>query len=126
MLTPQIEKIILNGPYSSAWVEDETLECYIRYTERYLASHDQRSSSLDIANITVQEHLRSQGVFKGFVQLVNGICSKHGIQFMYVESVLEPRLADHLRRNGWIERATGDLSSFYKEVSNDSSFAAND
>lgn len=90
---------------NNAWLEDETMEVYVRRTKRSLpvASVNTAVDTLDIASVEVREGLRGQGRWRGFVAAAAVQARAHGVSMVHVENVLVPQFADWFRKNAWIE-----------------------
>lgn len=83
----------------NSWVTEPGLDSlYVRYGSRYILT--QYDNVLDIANITVEENRRGQGVF---TNLVTRLRKDYPDVHIYVESVLEIRLGRHLLKMGFLE-----------------------
>jgi hypothetical protein len=76
------------------WLMTGQLSVYVRKGHHIVNRH--MYLFIDLANITVIEEMRSCGLFKQTFELFKSSCGKT-YQGVYVESVLNPRLASHLR-----------------------------
>jgi hypothetical protein len=91
---------------SNAWVSQRKFEgLYVRYSDRYVCL-DQESRPpkyigvLDIANVTVYEEYRGQGVF---TNLVTRLRKKYPDLHLFVENAIEDRFQKHLLKIGFLE-----------------------
>lgn len=78
---------------------------YVRKGQRYIDGHV-LDNVLDIANVSVRERRRGQGLFTA---LVNRLQTEHPELTLYVESVMNPRLPRRLLSLGFRQTgSTGD------------------
>lgn len=60
---------------------------------------------LDLADVQVHDGERGHGLFTGLLDALEPLCgADHGIQALYIENVLNARLAAFLRRRGYRAR----------------------
>lgn len=104
----------LTGKAISGWVEHGPMLLYVRMSVHAVDGRVWRT--FDLANLDIPyEDDRGKGTFK---KMVVTLCENlpsllPDREALYVENVLNPRLADHLRNEGWVETGstdTGDLS----------------
>lgn len=113
-------RLFLNTPeLRNAWVRYRGASVYLRRYWRldpraHVAKPDV-VACVDIASISMPEHMRHRGVFKSLVLLIAHTLREFNgqEQWIYAENVLEPLLAEYLRRQGWIEVAG---PSFFHKV----------
>jgi hypothetical protein len=75
----------------------------------------------DIANVNVQEEFRGKGIFTEWLTKTIRLVLDQEFDAIYVENVLNPRLAMHFRNRGkldnihcdMIEQEDSEISSFY-------------
>jgi ribA/ribD-fused uncharacterized protein len=89
-----------SGPFHTHWLEvDSVFKVYVRKGNHYI--HRQNCECLDIANVEVAEKWRSKGIFSDFLSKVATISP---YPYLYMESVINPRLKKFLQRHpSWIE-----------------------
>ena len=85
------------------------LNIYLRLTKRYIngAMHN----TIDLASICIDEEYRSKKHFTRFLDYVEKIAETAG-RVVYVESLLNKRLKQHLIKNGYSECSLNDDSVF--------------
>lgn len=99
------------APTRAEWFRTDDMNVFVRKTMRLgpPSCHPLRTyKCFDIANITVAN--RGQKVFTHWLNMLSDVLPNFGIEYMYVESVLNKRLADKLRAWGWQE---DDKLGFY-------------
>lgn len=94
------------------WFDYPWVKVYIRKGAHVL--NGTLVKTLDIANVVIEEHYRSQGYFKVLLD----ICfTANPYEYVYIENVCNFQLRDWLREKGFIEvkESDGDyaISSFY-------------
>lgn len=99
---------------SNLWIEERNFRAYVRKSKRFFGRG--LTPCLDIASIEVDEALRGTGVFTKFRKRVEKKAAALGMG-VFVESVLEPRLAQHLLKIGYLKYPpSGDVAPcFYKK-----------
>lgn len=95
----------------SDYVGNEHLVSYIRVTKRYI--NGDFHSTLEIANVTVDEDTQHQGVFKNFLKLIEDLADEYG-RTVYIESVLNDILIDKLPMYGYVQAKNSIPPSYYK------------
>lgn len=103
------------SPRRNAWIACGPVEVYIRKANRYIEGR--MVKTLDLANIQVEEKKRSQGYFRAFianVELLNR--SDWGVEYIYVESILEPRLIPFLSANGYTLHEGTEPPALYRKL----------
>lgn len=96
-LDPNLRKVMekfLVAPDRNKWLATPQMEVYVRKAMHMVNRH--MYSFIDLAAITVKEEMRSQGLFKQTLELFKELCSGTAYQGVYIESVLNPRLALYL------------------------------
>lgn len=91
MIADEISRFV-DSALRNVWLEDENGKVYVRKSRRFL--NGEAITTLDIASI--EAIVRGKGFFK----TVRVAAENSGLS-VYVENVLEPRLVDHLLRNGY-------------------------
>ena len=90
------------------WLQGDDMEVYVRKSvPRYLNDGD-KYVTLDIANVTVYH--KSQGHFTEFLEKAEELSPWP----IYVESVLQPRFGEFLKRAGYTEQKDRTPPSYYK------------
>jgi len=103
-LDPQFRKALqefLSSPIRNQWIMTPQMEVYVRKGGHMLNQH--MYMFLDLANITVYE--QSQGIFKQTLEVFKELSSP-SLQGVYIENVLNPQLAEYLRRLAATEPAS--------------------
>jgi hypothetical protein len=78
------------------WLTAEGISIYVRNANRILSSGGSYASTLDLANITIEE--RGQGTFTQILGILENMDGKT----LFVENVLEDRFQKFFeRREGW-------------------------
>lgn len=100
----------------SAWVEHNKMKVYVRRAKH--AIDGAIIDTFDIANILTPEELRGQGTFRRFLVEIEEILKdsvlRKDIKAIYIENVLNSRLAASCRKWGFIEISFEyGLPSFY-------------
>ena len=93
-----------------AWIEDGPVRFYLRRAEHVLDSVG--VPTLDLANGGVLKEERGKGHFTAFLERVEQAAKSLGRR-VYVENVLNPILADFLRRRGYLERGHEECPCFW-------------
>ena len=106
-LIKKLEKFIYSK-YKNEWIEADGVHIFVRKAQRFLPFPDRLENdryyySFDLANIVIEEKLRGQGRFKKLLAEIEQLARKHGFDCLYVESVLNNRLASFLTRSGWTQ-----------------------
>lgn len=84
---------------SNAWISYEHLNVYVRKAHHFWDGS--RKSTLDVANINVPHPYKGRGLFTAWLTQAEIIAREEGFEAVYVESLLNPRLADFLYRRGY-------------------------
>jgi hypothetical protein len=84
----------LASPARNQWVSTPQMDVYVRKGMHMVGRH--MYMFLDLASMTVRDEFQSQGLFKQTLELFKQLCG-NTYQGVYMESVLNPRLAQHLR-----------------------------
>lgn len=126
-------------PFEARWIEVPEGKIYLRRSE-----HPGIGETIDIPSVEFDDAARGQGAFRRYLGLVESEAAARGIGAVYVEQVMNPRLADFLRRRGYRQEtpltgadpgmssaAAGLLAgvrsetpSFYRNVTDDRMFVA--
>lgn len=105
---------------SRAWTSFPGGTAYVRVTGHVLPVHEGvemdsfgRPVCLDIANITVDEEKRGQGVFTGLLQEIESLAQeRHYI--VRIESILNPGLRKFLQERGYVQDENwGEVPTYY-------------
>jgi hypothetical protein len=89
----------------SEWLHFDFMQVYVR--KGFHKIENKLCTCLDIASIEVDEEKQNQGLFKNFLLQAHDL---NPWDATYIENVLNPHLAKHLIKNGWIQIG----ESFYK------------
>lgn len=95
----------LDGSSMNAWIQVEDFEIYVRDT-RHLLCRGRIGNTFDIANINLPDSAkRSQGLFKQLLEEIQNLLESEypRIDAIYIESVINLRLEDYLRRSNFKE-----------------------
>ena len=84
----------LESPLRNSYIYEEHIEVYVRKSKRFIEGETR--DFLDIANVTVEEKYRNQGVFTEFLKRA----SKTG-RNIFVESILNPALEHICEKQGF-------------------------
>lgn len=103
-LVEEIEEF-LKAHKRNQWFEDDQMKVYIRRAFHRVNSQT-LANTLDIASIEVDEKLQGQGIFTRFIAKMEILADKHGL-VVYVESVMNTRLAKFLNKIGYIRTDEG-------------------
>lgn len=96
-LDPNLRKAMekfLASPAKNQWVSTSQMDVYVRKGNHMVSRH--MYLFIDLACMTVKEEMQSQGLFKQTLELFKQLCGTT-YQGVYMESVLNPRLAQYLR-----------------------------
>jgi len=94
----------LDGSSMNAWIQVEDFEIYVRDT-RHLLCRGRIGNTFDIASINLPDSAkRSQGLFKQLLEEIQNLLEEYPrIDAIYIESVINLRLEDYLRRSNFKE-----------------------
>ena len=109
-ISKRLEEFIKNSQdkrMNNVWIDDENMKAYVR--KSYHLIEGKMTPTLDIASIAVDEEKQKQGFCSRFLEDAH---EKNPWDATFVECVLNPDLASHLLRNGWLPCQLGE--SFYK------------
>lgn len=95
--TPDITEF-LKGPLDRVWLHSERMEVYVRKAHHLVGGR--MVPCFDIANVTVAEAWRGQGVFSAWLTYVEQEIASYGWHIM-VENVLSPELKRLLGKRGY-------------------------
>lgn len=90
---------------ANAWLDYEFMKVYVRKGIHRI--ENSMYTCLDIASVEVDPQMQKRGLFQNFLTKAH---EKNPWDVTYIENVLNPNLADHLSRHGWINTE----QSFYK------------
>jgi GNAT superfamily N-acetyltransferase len=103
-------------PNASKWFYGDLIHVYTRstVTHRGMAGH----RVLCLATVEVDESLQGRGIFTALLDRLSSRSDRFEAQLIGVESVLNPRLAAHLERIGFVVCANDEGSpSFVRSFS---------
>ncbi|HWG89150.1 MAG TPA: hypothetical protein VN679_15300 [Candidatus Acidoferrales bacterium] len=98
------------------WFAFGPMQIYMRRSVRCLHGTDETVRALDIANVEVAQSQRGKGLFGRLLNAVDAVGATTGTHIIYVESVLNDRFADYLKRHGFIYDTDTQPPSFYRRV----------
>lgn len=94
---------------ANLWLADLTMEVYVR-RGMHVIDEGITATTLDIANVTVSEPLRGKGLF---TQFFKEACRRQPWDGVYIESVLNNRLAEWCRNAGLFEVPHREPPAFF-------------
>jgi N-acetylglutamate synthase and related acetyltransferases len=97
---------------NNAWLYYDDIEIYVRKSHRCF-KRDIIARTFDVANIKVNEQMQGQGIFTHWLTVIEDAARKAGFECVYVESLLNPRLADFLARRGYTQKGGIEPPSYY-------------
>jgi GNAT superfamily N-acetyltransferase len=97
----------------NSWLHGSKIDVYVRKGKHSL--ENRIVDCLDIANINVEEEFQGRGIFKSWLQYTEDAAHKFNLKAVFVENILNHRLAAYLSRIGY-KRQTGVDISMYKFV----------
>ena len=104
MLERDLLNDFLHSHEKKRWVYGENAAIFVRRSRRLLPS-GKGALCFDLANITVR--LPGTGIFTKLLANMQSLAAEHGLDAVYIENVLNKRLAEHLRKMGYAETADG-------------------
>lgn len=90
------------------WIQKGPLTAYLRFAEH--AVRGQRTPTLDLANVTVDEEQQRRGVFHAFLVELESVADRLE-RTLYVENVMVTHLAEWLSRRGYLLHYTSGPST---------------
>jgi len=103
-----------------AWVSGENAKMYVRLTKHMI--NEQFHYTLDVSSVEVDEAARGTGVFTRMLEGLEALAQGKGLD-VFVESILEPRLIEFLRKRGYQEIAGMLPPCWFKEPSKEPRWA---
>jgi N-acetylglutamate synthase-like GNAT family acetyltransferase len=113
-MPPNITKFLNNHAHNE-WLKSEKMDVYVR-KGHHLIDGEIRSC-FDVANISVPEKLRGHGIFTKWLEQVEKKILPFGIEYVFVESILELRLVSFLNSRGYKEIPGSNPPSMCKRPS---------
>jgi len=92
-------KEFIASNFVNLWIREPYIRIYVRKSYRHLGGKN-LIPCFDIGNVEVSERHRGKKVFTRFLRRVEQHAKETG-RAVFVESVMEPRLADFLKRFGY-------------------------
>lgn len=105
----------LNGPMPNTWLIHDKISIYVRKAFHIVEGH--KCCTFDVANVSVDTSARGQGIFTNWLAMAESEASQYGLDGVYVENLLNLRLADWLARRGYKQTGQPELPCFYLPVS---------
>lgn len=101
-----------SGYVPPKWIDDDDMKVYVRKGRHMLQAGGKIRVTLDIANVTVDEDKRGQGIFSNFLEHAHEM---NPWDATYVECVHNQDLAVFLLKSGWmmVEPSTMGANSFF-------------
>ena len=84
----------MSSKLRNAWLQTDSVNMYVRKGVHIIDG--QLTNTFDLASITIAENKRGCGLFKEIILYIESL----GLP-VYVESILNPKLADMLERHGY-------------------------
>ena len=106
----------LRGTNRLEWLYFSEAIVYCRKAKRFLHGHGKASATFDIASVSVDIDERGKGWFSDFLDTleVEGFLGDR--EYIFVESVIEPRLQGFLAARGYTRSGPEDSPSYYLKV----------
>lgn len=79
------------------------MEVYVRVGVRKVPWSKTPVKCFDVANVNVEEQRQGLGIFSRWMTQLHELLLTRGFAAIRIENVLNPRLADKLRRHHWVE-----------------------
>lgn len=98
-----LEEFLQTPKLRNAWLREPHLSVYVRRGTHYI--NGMLVQTLDVANASVDESRRGEGVFTAFLERVEALDEN-----IYLENVLEHRLQEFYRTRGYLVVASFDPS----------------
>ena len=90
----------LEGPARNAWTVNGPVRAYVRKSLRpYVGG---KLHCLDIASVEVEESQRGKWRFADWYEIAEAAAKKHGLNGIYVESVMNPIMEGFCERHGFV------------------------
>ncbi len=103
----------IEGPCSNTWINyPNGMKVYVRKGHHMIG--DTVESTFDVANISVPENLQKGGLFTYWLKTAEAEASERDL-IVFVESVLNPHLAEFLTKRGYIKTGDDMCPSFYRK-----------
>lgn len=96
-LLDEIEEFIVSKIWNK-WINTPLADVYVRKSRRIGPNERIIVKTLDVASITMHEEGR--GTFHGLLPEIMKLINRHGIDYVYIENVLDERFAKYLARHG--------------------------
>lgn len=96
---------------ANAWLYHARFRAYVRISARYIG--DKQCTTFEIASIEIPEQRRGKGLFTQFLKDVFALTD---CEYVFIENVLNARLAEHLERDGWVRDSMYESLCYYKKV----------
>lgn len=97
---------------ANSWLYHTGFKTYVRIGARYIEG--KLCTTFEIASIEIPERRRGKGLFTQFLKDVFVLTD---CEYVYIENVLNDRLAEHLERSGWVLDSMHENDRcYYKKV----------
>jgi hypothetical protein len=104
-----------NDPVKNAWILSSsvypTIQVYMRKGHHYIDA--QLVTTMDIANIVIADSQTGKGIG---TELIDYVHSTNPFQVTMIESILNDRFYNHLKKLGWQDVFLSNPPSVYKKV----------
>jgi GNAT superfamily N-acetyltransferase len=102
----------LSERQSNKWLEYDHFRVYIRKAQRTLPPFRMFFDVIDVANISVQESHQGKGIFTEWLTAAEDI-AKETDRIVFVENVLNKKLAGWLERRGYSRMGPVETPCFF-------------
>jgi N-acetylglutamate synthase-like GNAT family acetyltransferase len=92
------------------WLHSDKMKVYVRKGKHSL--DNKISDCLDIASIQVEDEFQGHGIFKSWLRYAEDTATRFSIEAVFVENILNPRLATYLSGIGYRRQAGVDVNMF--------------
>lgn len=114
-MNPQAKDLIefLNAKHEkNCWFVYDTFKVYVRKAMRTLPPMRAFFDTLDIATINVYEEHQGNGIFTAYLTMAEDL-AKEADRIVFIENVLNPRLAQWLECRGYSRMGPPELPSYF-------------
>lgn len=96
------------------WIYHEHIHIYVRKGFHALPETPFVRDTFDVATVNVDEAMQRQGIFTAWLTIAEQQAKKHGFAAVFVESVLNPQLAQWLARRGYSKMGPDECPNYYR------------
>ena len=105
------------GRTPNSWITMGDLRVYMRKGVHTLPPLRAVRNTFDIASVEVTSDKRGNGIFTEFLKVAEDLARENGFDAVYVENLLNPRLASFLARRGYTQMGSQEVPSFFRYCS---------